>query len=166
METPWVNNALKMTCPENSTRWLECCLGPIVGPVPVGVCIHRCRQLLTSELGAAPRGQSDVSTEFETWLNLLKNGTRRNVRTAMFNNVKKVIAWRMKEMCNEKSFPWLHTHLHQIESLNTWSRLRGMELKPYCRTWASCNDSGGATFIYLQNQTPTTGEYYLSFSMA
>ena len=43
-------------------------------------------------------------TEFEIWLNLLQNGTRRNLRTVMFNNVKKGIAWRMKEMCNEKSF--------------------------------------------------------------
>ena len=47
--------------------------------------------------------------------------------------------------------PQLHTHLHQMESPNAWSTLQGMELKPYCRTWASCNDSGGATFMYLQN---------------
>ena len=64
-------------------------------------------------------------------------------QNCMFNNAKKVIAWRMKEVCDEKSFPQHYTHLHQMESPNAWSVLRGMELKPCCRTWASSNDSGG-----------------------
>ena len=52
-----------------------------------------------------------------------ENGTRRNVRNYMFNNTKKVIAWRMNEMWNEKSLPWLHTHLHQMELPKSWSTL-------------------------------------------
>jgi len=41
--------------------------------------------------------------KFEKWANLMENGTDKNVRMVIFDNVKELVAGQMKELCNKCS---------------------------------------------------------------
>ena len=46
--------------------------------------------------------KSDPLIKFGKWVNLMENGTNKNVRMVIFDNAKELVARRMKELCDER----------------------------------------------------------------
>ena len=46
--------------------------------------------------------KSDPLIEFGKWVNLMENGTDKNVRMVIFDNAKELVAGWMKELCDER----------------------------------------------------------------
>jgi len=76
------------------------------------------------------------------------------VRTVMFDNVKELVAGRMKELCNKcdiriiSSVPYSPSS-KGVTTNGTWARSHGSGLPP--RFWAKAM----GTFMYMRNRTPT-----------
>jgi len=51
--------------------------------------------------GEGQRVKSDPLIKFGKWVNLMENGTDKNVRMVIFNNAKELVARWMKELCNK-----------------------------------------------------------------
>jgi len=51
--------------------------------------------------GEGQRVKLNALIEFRKWVNLMENGTDKNIRTVIFNNAKELVAGQMKELCNE-----------------------------------------------------------------
>ena len=96
--------------------------------------------------------KSNAPIEFGKWVNLMENGTDKNVRTVIFNNAKELVAGQMKELCNERgiqiisSVPYSPSP-NSIATNGTWAMSRSSGLPP--RFWAEAM----GTFVYLQNRT-------------
>jgi len=56
--------------------------------------------------GEGQRVKSDPLIEFRKWVNLMENGTDKNVRMVIFNNAKELVAGQMKELCNKRGI-WI-----------------------------------------------------------
>jgi len=52
--------------------------------------------------GEGQRVKSNAPIEFGKWVNLMENGTDKNVRTVIFDNAKELVARWMKELCDER----------------------------------------------------------------
>jgi hypothetical protein len=108
------------------------------------------------------RAKSDAPVEFEKWVDLMQNGSGKNVRTVMFDNAKELVAGKMKELCEQHgiqiissvpcspSLNGIAEHLVGIATSRTHTMLQDSGLPPWF--WAEAM----ATFMYLPNQTPTT----------
>ena len=83
-------------------------------------------------------GQSvklDPLIKFGKWVNLMENGTNKNVRTVIFNNAKELVARQMKELCNKCGIQIILSVLYSpplnsITTNGTWAMLRGSGLPP------------------------------------
>jgi len=67
--------------------------------------------------GEGQRVKLDPLIEFGKWVNLMENGTDKNVRMAIFDNAKELVAGQMKELVMSAasgSSCQYCTHLHQI----------------------------------------------------
>jgi len=51
--------------------------------------------------GEGQRVKSNAPIEFGKWVNLMENGTDKNIRMVIFNNAKELVARQMKELCDE-----------------------------------------------------------------
>jgi len=102
--------------------------------------------------GEGQRVKSDPLIEFGKWVNLMENGTNKNVRTVIFNNAKELVARWMKELCDEHGIQIILSVLYSpspnsIATNSTWAMSRSSGLPP--RFWAEVM----GTFVYLQNCT-------------
>jgi len=76
------------------------------------------------------------------------------VRTVMFDNVKELVAGRMKELCNKRDI-WIISSVPYspsskgVTTNGTWAMLHGSGLPP--RFWAKAM----GTLMYMRNRTPT-----------
>jgi len=81
--------------------------------------------------------------EFGKWVNLMENGTDKNVRTVIFNNAKELVARQMKELCDECGI-WIISSVPYSPSPNsvatngTWVISHGSGLPS--RSWAEAMD--------------------------
>jgi len=102
--------------------------------------------------GEGQRVKSDPLIEFGKWVNLMENGTDKNVRMVIFNNAKELVAGWMKELCNEhgiqiiSSVPYSPSP-NSVATNGTWAMSRGSRLPPRFSA-----EARGA-FVYLQNRT-------------
>jgi len=53
--------------------------------------------------GEGQRVKPNAPIKVGKWVNLMENSTDKNVRMVIFNNVKELVARRMKELCDEHS---------------------------------------------------------------
>jgi len=102
--------------------------------------------------GEGQRVKSDPLIEFRKWVNLMENGTDKNVRTVIFDNAKELVARWMKELCNECGIWFIllvlySPSLNSVTTNSTWVMSHGSGLPP--RFWAEVM----GTFMYLQNHT-------------
>jgi len=102
--------------------------------------------------GEGQRVKSNAPIKFGKWVNLMENGTDKNVRMVIFNNAKELVARRMKELCNKCSI-WIILSVlyspssNSISTNSTWAMSHGSRLPP--QFWAEAM----GTFMYLQNHT-------------
>jgi len=102
--------------------------------------------------GEGQRVKSDPLIEFGKWVNLMENGTNKNVRMVIFDNAKELVAGWMKELCDKcgirisLSVPYSPS-LNSVATNGTWAMSCSSGLPP--RFWA---EAMGA-FVYLQNHT-------------
>jgi len=91
--------------------------------------------------------------KFGKWVNLMENGTDKNVRTVIFNNVKELVAGQMKELCDKHGI-WIISSVPYSPSLNSIATKgtqvisHGSGLPP--QSWAEVME----TFMYPSNRTP------------
>ena len=95
--------------------------------------------------------KSDPLIEFGKWVNLMENGTDKNVRMVIFNNAKELVAGRMKELCNKHGI-WIISSVlyspssNSVATKGTQAISHGSGLPP--QSWAEAME----TFVYLLNQ--------------
>jgi len=76
--------------------------------------------------GEGQRVKLDPLIEFGKWVNLMENGTDKNVRMVIFNNVKELVAGWMKELCDKhgiriiSSVPYSPS-LNSVATNGTWA---------------------------------------------
>jgi hypothetical protein len=149
-----------------ATGPLELIHGDLVGPMPVES-VSGCKYgfVLMVDYSRASwvlplRAKLDAHVEFEKWLNFLQNGTRRNVKTAMFDNAKELVAGRMKEF-SDKHSRIISSVPYSPSSNGIAERLVGVATNG---ARAMLRDSGlrqrlcveaMTTFMHLWNRTPT-----------
>jgi len=96
--------------------------------------------------------KSNALIKFGKWVNLMENGTDKNVRMVIFDNAKELVARRMKELCDEHSI-WIILSVlyspspNSVTTNGTWVMSHSSGLPP--RFWAEVM----GTFVYLQNHT-------------
>ena len=93
--------------------------------------------------GEGQRVKSNAPIEFGKWVNLMENGTNKNVRTVIFDNAKELVARWMKELCDKRSIQIIllvpySPSLNSIATNSTWaiSHSSGLPL----RSWAEVMD--------------------------
>jgi len=102
--------------------------------------------------GEGQRVKSDPLIEFGKWVNLMENGTDKNVRTVIFDNAKELVARWMKELCNKCGI-WIILLVlyspspNSVTTNGTCPMSHGSGLPP--RFWAEVMGA----FVYLQNCT-------------
>jgi len=62
--------------------------------------------------------KSNAPIEFGKWLNLMENGTDKNIRTVIFNDAKELVAGWMKELCDEHGI-WIISSVPYSPSPNS-----------------------------------------------
>jgi len=93
--------------------------------------------------GEGQRVKSNALIEFGKWVNLMENGTDKNVRTVIFDNAKELVAGRMKELCNKRgiriisSVPYSPS-LNSVATNGTWAISHGSGLPS--QSWAEAMD--------------------------
>ena len=96
--------------------------------------------------------KSNAPIEFGKWVNLMENGTDKNVRMVIFDNAKELVAGQMKELCDKRSIriilsvPYSPSP-NSVATNGTWAMSCGSGLPP--QFWAEAM----GTFVYLQNCT-------------
>jgi len=140
-------------------RWGHSCtcrIAPTVTNTPYEL-VYRINpdveHIRTFELrGEGQRVKSDPLIEFRKWVNLMENGTDKNVRTVIFDNAKELVTGRMKELCDECGI-WIILLVpyspppNSVATNGTWAMSHSSRLPP--QFWA---EAMGA-FVYLQNCT-------------
>jgi len=102
--------------------------------------------------GEGQRVKLNAPIEFGKWVNLMENGTDKNVRTVIFDNAKELVAGRMKELCDEHGI-WIILSVpyspspNSVATNSTWAILHGSGLPS--RSWAEAmdGDEQGEDFI-------------------
>jgi len=102
--------------------------------------------------GEGQRVKSDPLIEFGKWVNLMENGTDKNIRTVIFDNAKELVAGWMKELCDKRGIRIISSVLYSpspnsVATNGTWAMSHGSGLPP--QFWAEAM----GTFVYLQNRT-------------
>jgi len=102
--------------------------------------------------GEGQRVKSDPLIEFGKWVNLMENGTDKNVRTVIFNNVKELVAGWMKELCDECGIRIISSVLYSpspnsIATNGTWAISHGSGLPSQSWAEAMDGDEQGEDFI-------------------
>jgi len=93
--------------------------------------------------GEGQRVKSNASIKFGKWVNLMENGTDKNVRMVIFNNAKELVAGQMKELCDERgiriisSVPYSPSP-NSVATNSTWAISHGSGLPS--RSWAEAMD--------------------------
>ena len=101
--------------------------------------------------GEGQRVKSNALIEFGKWVNLMENGTDKNVRTVIFDNAKELVAGRMKELCDEcgiriiSSVPYSPSP-NSVATKGTQAISHSSGLPP--QSWAEAME----TFVYLPNR--------------
>ena len=101
--------------------------------------------------GEGQRVKSDPLIEFRKWVNLMENGTNKNVRMVIFDNAKELVAGWMKELCDECSIRIISSVLYSpspnsVVTKGTQAISHGSGLP--LQSWAEAME----TFVYLPNQ--------------
>jgi len=94
--------------------------------------------------GEGQRVKSNALIEFGKWVNLMENGTDKNVRTVIFDNAKELVAGRMKELCDEHSIRIISSvpyspSPNSVATNGTWAISHGSGLPS--QSWAEAMDS-------------------------
>jgi len=102
--------------------------------------------------GEGQRVKLDPLIKFRKWVNLMENGTDKNVRMVIFDNAKELVAGRMKELCDKRGIQIISLvpyspSPNSVATNGTWAMSHGSGLPP--RFWAEAM----GTFVYLQNHT-------------
>jgi len=89
--------------------------------------------------------------EFGKWVNLMENGTDKNIRTVIFDNAKELVARQMKELCDERSIQTILLVLYSpspnsVATKGTQAISHSSGLPP--QSWAEAME----TFVYLLNR--------------
>jgi len=93
--------------------------------------------------GEGQRVKSNALIKFGKWVNLMENGTDKNVRMVIFDNAKELVAGWMKELCNEhgiriiSSVPYSPSP-NSVATNGTWAISPGSGLPS--RSWAEAMD--------------------------
>jgi len=85
----------------------------------------------------------DPLIEFGKWVNLMENGTDKNIRTVIFDNVKELVARWMKELCDKHSIQIIllvpySPSPNSIATNGTWAILHSSGLPS--QSWAEAMD--------------------------
>jgi len=87
--------------------------------------------------------KSNAPIEFGKWVNLMENGTDKNVRMVIFDNAKELVAGQMKELCDECGIriislvPYSPSP-NSVATNGTWAISHGSGLPS--RSWAEAMD--------------------------
>jgi len=102
--------------------------------------------------GEGQRVKSNALIEFGKWVNLMENGTDKNIRMVIFDNAKELVAGRMKELCDERSIQIISSvpyspSPNSVATNGTWAISHGSGLPS--RSWAEAmdGDEQGEDFI-------------------
>jgi len=151
-----------------TTEILQLIHGDLVGPMLVkSIGKHQYRFILVDDYSCTMwmlplHAKSDTPMLFEKWVMLMETSTGKKVKMVMFDNVRELIAGRMKEFCDGcgmkiiLSVPYspssngVAEHLVGVATSGTCTMLHNVNLPPHF--WAEAM----TTFMYLHNCTPTT----------
>jgi len=101
--------------------------------------------------GEGQRVKSDPLIEFGKWVNLMENGTDKNIRMVIFDNAKELVARWMKELCDECGIQIILLVLYSpspnsVTTKGTQAISHGSGLPP--QSWAEAMEA----FVYPLNR--------------
>ena len=114
--------------------------------------------------GEGQRVKLNALIEFGKWVNLMENGTDKNIRTVIFDNAKELVAGWMKELCDKRGIRIISSvlyspSLNSIVTKGTQAISHSSGLPP--QSWAEAME----TFVYpLNRRQRTRGGLHMSSS--